>query len=163
MSITSTIINGLTRSYQDSVDAAVEIGEGLSEEEFWTKPYPYGNSIGHLVLHVTGNLSYYIGAVIAETGYVRDRPREFTEPNPPPKEEALRRLRDAVDIVVATLRSQTDESWSLLYTADNAPDIVDTRFDMFLRCATHFEHHVGEMVYMKREWRIEERGARESI
>jgi hypothetical protein len=36
-------------------------------------------SAGHLPLHLTGNLNYYIGAQIAATGYVRDRDREFTE------------------------------------------------------------------------------------
>ena len=34
----------------------------LSEEQFWRNPFPYGNDIGHLVLHLTGNLNYYIGA-----------------------------------------------------------------------------------------------------
>jgi len=60
-----------------------ELAAPLTEKQFWTKPYPYGNSFGHLVLHLTGNLNYYIGAQIANTGYVRDRAREFTEPNPP--------------------------------------------------------------------------------
>ena len=60
----------------------------LSNEQFWRKPYPYGNSIGHLVLHMTGNLNYYIGARVAETGYVRDRDREFTDKQPPAKESS---------------------------------------------------------------------------
>jgi len=33
----------------------------LSEEQFWIKPFAFGNSFGHLVLHLTGNLNYYIG------------------------------------------------------------------------------------------------------
>jgi len=44
----------------------------LSNEQFWRKPYPYGNSVGHLVLHMTGNLNYYIGARVAGTGYLRE-------------------------------------------------------------------------------------------
>jgi hypothetical protein len=51
------------------------------------------------VLHLTGNLNYYIGAQIANTGYVRDRPREFNEPAPPSKEEALKRFDEAVMMV----------------------------------------------------------------
>jgi len=39
-----------------------QVVDPLSNEQFWPKPYPYGNSIGHLVLHLTGNLNYYIGA-----------------------------------------------------------------------------------------------------
>ena len=49
-------------------------------ESLWEKPFPFGNSVGHLVLHLTGNLNHYIGAMIAGTGYVRDREKEFTDP-----------------------------------------------------------------------------------
>ena len=67
----------------------------LTEEQFWKNPFPYGNSVGHLVLHLTGNLNYYIGAQIAQTGYVRDRPREFAETKPPTKLEALSGFRQS--------------------------------------------------------------------
>ena len=39
----------------------------LSSDQLWRKPYSYGNSIGNLILHLTGNLNYYIGAQIAGT------------------------------------------------------------------------------------------------
>ena len=65
------------RHLADRVDKAAR---SVSEEQFWTKPFPFGNSIGHLVLHLTGNLNHYIGALIAGTGYVRHREHEFTDP-----------------------------------------------------------------------------------
>jgi hypothetical protein len=51
----------------------------ISTEQLWRKPYACGNSIGHLLLHLTGNLNHYIGAQIAKTGYVRNRPLEFSD------------------------------------------------------------------------------------
>ena len=51
----------------------------LTHEQFWHNPFAYGNSAGHLILHLTGNLNYYIGARVRETGYIRNRDREFTE------------------------------------------------------------------------------------
>jgi len=71
----------------------------FTNSQFWRKPFPFGNSFGHLVLYLTGNFNYYIGAQIANTGYVRDRPREFNEPAPPSKEEALKRFDEAVMMV----------------------------------------------------------------
>src|SRR4051794_11155991 len=68
----------------------------LSEAEFWDRPVDPGNSIGHLVLHLTGNLNHFIGAQLGGTGYVRDREREFTETNKLSKAEALACLDDAV-------------------------------------------------------------------
>src|SRR5947209_20547578 len=77
-------------------------------DKLYTKPFSYGNSIGHLVLHLTGNLNHYIGAGIAGTGYVRDRPREFADRAPPSPGELLEGFRSAVAMVVNTVRSLDD-------------------------------------------------------
>ncbi len=90
--LSNSIANGFIHACRDYVHRAHALSEKLSEEQFWTKPYPYGNSFGHLTLHLIGKLNYYIGAQIAGTGYVRDREREFSESAPPSKEEVLRRL-----------------------------------------------------------------------
>jgi hypothetical protein len=76
-----------------------EMAAPLSDEQFWAKPFPFGNSFGHLVLHLTGNLNYYIGAQIAGTGYVRDRPLEFSDATRPPKAEVLKKFDQAIEMV----------------------------------------------------------------
>ncbi|HEV2912888.1 MAG TPA: DinB family protein [Pyrinomonadaceae bacterium] len=149
--LSATVANGLINSYRDFARRVHELAENLSEEQFWTKPYPYGNSFGHLTLHLTGNLNYYIGTEIAGTGYVRDRESEFTEQATPSKEEALGRLDEAVELVIATLGRQTAETWSSEYEAKEAADFVKDRFSIFLRCAAHFHHHVGQMIYLEKE------------
>jgi uncharacterized damage-inducible protein DinB len=122
----------------------------LSDDQFWQNPYSYGNSVGHLVLHLTGNLSYYIGARIAETGYVRNRDLEFTESRRPAKAEVLHKLDDTIAMVIATIERQGEAGWTLPYAAEREPDAGD-RFTAFLRCATHFYHHVGQINYLCRE------------
>ncbi len=144
--LTETIAADLVARYTKLAGAVRDLAAPLSDEQFWTKPFPFGNSFGHLVLHLTGNLSYYIGAQIAETGYIRDRPREFSETARPPKEEALKKFDAAIEIVLRTIRSQSPEDWSKPYTATGA-DARD-RFDMVLQCATHLHHHVGQMMYL---------------
>src|SRR6266478_7015605 len=102
-----TMAAGFEARYKKLAGRVRELAGPLSDEQFWQKPFPYGNSFGHLVLHLTGNLNYYIGAQIAQTGYVRDRPREFNDPNPPSKEQALERFDAAVGMVVKTIRRQS--------------------------------------------------------
>ncbi len=147
----STIAGGLTARYQKLAGVLRELAAPLSEEQFWAKPFPFGNSFGHLVLHLTGNLNYYVGAQIAGTGYVRDRPREFSDPAPPSKAEALKKFDDAVAMVIQTIRNQSPEDWTKAYTATGA-DAKD-RFDMVLQCATHLHHHIGQMMYLGFEWK----------
>jgi hypothetical protein len=148
--LSNIITNGFIHTYRDFGVRVRTLSEKLSEEEFWTKPYPYGNSVGHLALHIIGNLNYYIGAQIAQTGYMRDRDREFTESAPPPKEEVLRRLDEVVELVVKTLEAQTTDSWGAEYSAKGW-DSLDNRFMAFLRCAAHFQHHIGQMIYLTNE------------
>lgn len=149
--VTTTIRSGFIKHFQEMLGKVHQWAEPLSEEQFWTNPYGYGNSYGHLVLHLTGNLNYYIGAQIAQTGYIRERDREFTDPQPPTKAEALQRLDDAVRMVIRTLEEQTTEDWSKPYSAVGAADIGN-RFNIVLRCASHLFHHLGQMIYLQREW-----------
>lgn len=122
----------------------------LTDEQFWHNPFAYGNSVGHLVLHLTGNLSYYIGARVASTGYVRNRDLEFTEAKRPSKAEVLRKFDEAVAMVVATIEKQKEDDWTVPYSAEREPDAKD-RFTVFLRCAVHLYHHVGQINYLSRE------------
>src|ERR1700758_5884761 len=108
----ATLSSALIDRYNLNAARVRELAAPLTSDQFWQKPYPYGNSFGHLVLHLTGNLNYYIGAQIANTGYVRDRAREFTEPNPPSKEEALKHLDHAVAMGIQTIRAQSPDAWS---------------------------------------------------
>src|SRR5579863_9744788 len=105
----STLAVALTDRYTRNAARVRELAAPLTNAQFWRKPHPYGNSFGHLVLHLTGNLNYYIGAQIANTGYIRDRPREFSDPDPPSKEEALRRFDEAVAMVIRTIKEQSTE------------------------------------------------------
>jgi hypothetical protein len=103
----STLSEVLADRYTQNAARVRELAVSLNNAQFWQKPFPFGNSYGHLVLHLTGNLNYYIGAQVAKTGYVRDRPREFNDPNPPSKQEALNKLDEAIAMVLATLRAQS--------------------------------------------------------
>src|SRR5947209_10367208 len=96
-------------------------------EKLYVKPFAYGNSIGHLVLHLTGNLSHYIGATIAGTGYVRNRPGEFTDVSPPSPADLLGQFHDAVELVWQTIRSLDDAAWQVV-VEDQQP--IQTRFGL---------------------------------
>lgn len=145
-----TLASVLTDRYNSNLARIRELATPLTEQQFWTKTYPYGNSFGHLVLHLTGNLSYYIGAQIANTRYVRDRPREFNDSNPPSKEAALQRFEDAVAMVIKTVRAQSADDWAEAYSAMGSN--CSSRLDMVVQCAAHMQHHIGQMIYLVYEW-----------
>ncbi len=148
--LTETLGVTLSSRYFNNLARVNELAASLTDEQFWQKPFPYGNSFGHLVLHLTGNLNYYIGAQIANTGYLRDRPREFADPNPPSKKEALELLHEAVVMVVKTIGDQSLEDWPKEYSGSGTNAM--NRLDMMLQCSAHMQHHIGQMIYIVYEW-----------
>jgi DinB superfamily len=151
MSLHPAVSSTFADRYMANATRVRELAVPLTNAQFWQKPFPYGNSFGHLVLHLTGNLNYYIGAQIANTGYVRDRPREFNDPNPPSKDEAFARFDEAVAMVLKTIRAQSPEDWSAEYSGTGTD--AKTRLDIVVICAAHMQHHIGQMIYLNYEWR----------
>lgn len=146
----SSVIQGSFSAYYRMIQTRVhELAEPLSDEQLWARPYPYGNSIGNLILHLTGNLSTYIGAQIGGTGYVRNRPIEFTDTGKP-KAEILRAFDQTIETVLATIAKQSDDDWSAPFFGQLEAE-SKTRFSAFLSCAAHAYHHVGQMIYLQRE------------
>ena len=120
--------------------------EPLTEEQFWKKPTEPGNSAGHLVLHLTGNLSHFVGAQLDKTGYIREREREFTETNVPPKETALAKLDDTVAMFRRVVEGLTAEQLTGPHPTE--------RLGLVLRALTHlvahFALHRGQISYIAR-------------
>lgn len=150
LELSSIVATTLASYYEEIRSKTHEWTAPVSTEQLWRKPYPYGNSIGHLLLHLTGNLNYYIGARIAGTGYVRDRDREFNDMTKRPKDQVLADFDRAIAMVVATVRSQSPEDWPAPFSAEREPHSKD-RFTAFFRCAAHAYHHVGQIIYLSKE------------
>lgn len=142
--------NDFSRYYQSRAEKLHALLAPLSDGQIWTRPYAYGNSIGHLVLHLTGNLSYYIGAQMANTGYQRNRELEFTEHGGKSKDQLLDEFDHAMATVLETISKQSTADWMASYTAKGLED-AGNRFTVFLRCAAHIDHHLAQMMYLCKE------------
>ena len=147
--LTATVNDSLAACYEKLSCKLHKWVDPLSETQFWRNPFPYGNDIGHLVLHLTGNLNYYIGAQIAQTGYIRDRDKEFSDQQPPGKAEALEKFDQAIGLIAATIRKQSFDDWSAPYSGRGV-DCTD-RFGIILDCAVHVDHHIGQIINLARE------------
>ena len=133
------------RYFEHLAERVEQIVRCVPAESLWTKPFPFGNSVGHLVLHLTGNLNHYIGAMIAGTGYVREREKEFTDPTHPSVDELLARFHEAVAMVVRTLHALDDEGFAVP-VEHQVP--IQSRLGLFLVCASHMNNHIGQMSYL---------------
>ncbi len=144
--LTQLTRTALIKEMEQLRDAVREIVEPLSEGDLWRKPIEPGNSVGHLILHLTGNLNHFVGAQLGATGYVRERGREFTEAHPPAKAAALAGL----DAAVATF-ARVVAGLSAERLAGPHPEVrFGTVLEALLHLTMHFALHRGQMSYIVR-------------
>jgi uncharacterized damage-inducible protein DinB len=127
-------------------DEVRQLAEPLTEKELWRKPLEPGNSVGHLILHLTGNLNHFVGACLGNTGYVREREREFTEANVPSKAALLAGL----DAAVATFRRVVGDLTPDELAAPHPDEHFGLVLNALTRLLTHFALHRGQMSYIVR-------------
>lgn len=118
------------------------------DEKLWKVQGDIKNSAGTLALHLTGNLKHFIGAMLGNTGYVRQRDNEFSDTNIP-KEQLLQGLSEAAAVVTQTLASLSDEKLSAIFPIEFAGRQVTT-FQMLLHITTHLNYHLGQVNYLRR-------------
>jgi hypothetical protein len=150
--VSELIKTSLIREMESQRDAVRDLAAPLDERQFWKKPVEPGNSFGHLVLHLTGNLSWFIGAQLGGTGYVREREREFTEANPPPKTEALARLDEAVAVFRRVVQGLSAEQLAAPHASERFGVVVNA----LVFVTAHFAVHRGQLSYIARLVRVDE-------
>lgn len=127
-------------------DQVRQLAEGLTDEQLWARPLEPGNSLGHLILHLTGNLSHFVGAHLGNTGYVREREREFTQTQHPPRAELLAGL----DAAVATFRKVVTGLTEKQLLGPHPEPRFGSVLQALVHLLNHFALHRGQMSYLVR-------------
>ncbi len=83
---------------RDLLKLITEIESYKDETYLWAVDRSVTNSAGNLCLHLIGNLNYFIGAEFGKTGYVRDRPLEFSDKDVP-REILIQKINDTISVV----------------------------------------------------------------
>jgi hypothetical protein len=118
------------------------------EEDLWVCPPGITNSGGTLVLHITGNLRHFIGAVLGGIAYARDREAEFTDLHIP-----LVDLETRIDFAAKAVAEVLDGMNADRLTQEYPLDIDGARMPtgMFLlRLVSHLAYHLGQINYHRR-------------
>ena len=118
------------------------------ETGLWLLAGEISNSAGTLTLHLVGNLQHFIGAVLGDSGYVRDRDAEFTAKNVP-RQNLLDAIDKASKIVSQTFTKLDPGILSEKYQSPVRPEPVTVHF-WLLHLISHFSYHLGQINYHRR-------------
>ena len=117
------------------------------DETVWWTVQGIANSAGTLVLHTCGNIQHFVGAVLGQTGYVRDREAEFSRRGVS-RAELIRELSRTIDVVNRTLRSLPAHVAETMYPIP--VEGINLRTDVFLmHLPTHLAFHLGQAGYVR--------------
>jgi hypothetical protein len=118
------------------------------EALIWATSPGISNSAGTLTLHVCGNLKHYVGAVLGNTGYVRDRDLEFSARDIP-RALLQSNLVETSEVVRTVLAGLPGQKLRAEY-----PDILGgprLPTDLFLfHLTAHLAFHLGQAGYLRR-------------
>ncbi|RXF70127.1 DinB family protein [Arcticibacter tournemirensis] len=119
-----------------------------SEDNIWIISKDILNSAGNLSLHLIGNLNAYIGAELGGTGYVRNRPNEFSLKNVP-RHELISKIERTIEMIDTVLPSLTEDQLKSEFPQIVSVGKVSTEY-FLVHLATHLNYHLGQINYHRR-------------
>ncbi len=125
-----------------------EIEMYKTEKNIWVLDKNISNTAGNLFLHLVGNLNTYIGAILGNSGYIRNREAEFTLKNIP-RQELLTKIMETINVVESGLARITEEDLEKEYPILVLPEKTSTEY-FLVHLAAHLSYHLGQINYHRR-------------
>jgi uncharacterized damage-inducible protein DinB len=132
----------LTSEFLPRIRAAVS---RMSEEDLWWRPNEASNSVGNLVLHLSGNVRQWIVSAVGGAEDVRRRQEEFEQRSPITTEALLDRLTRAVEDATEVIASLPPER--LLESVQVQGRTVSV-LEAIYHVVEHFSMHTGQILYV---------------
>ena len=131
--------------YLPKIERSLEL---LTDEQIWWRANPQSNSIGNLLLHLSGNVRQWIVCGIGEAADNRDRDSEFAQRDTIPREELLGGLKQTLKEADAAL-AKFDPGKLLERHSIQGCDL--TALAAIFHVVEHFSMHVGQIVYITKQ------------
>jgi uncharacterized damage-inducible protein DinB len=117
----------------------------LTDEQIWWRANPQSNSIGNLLLHLSGNVRQWIVCSLGGAPDERDRDSEFSERSIIPRDELLAPLKQTLSEADATL-AKFDPDKLLERRVIQGLDV--TALEAIFHVVEHFSMHTGQIIMM---------------
>jgi len=127
---------------------AEEIKLYPSEESMWRIADGITNSGGNLCLHLCGNLQHFVGTILGNTGYVRNREAEFSEKNIA-RQSLLEEIERTKQAIANTLPTLQHDQLHANYPVDVFGKPMTTIY-FLLHLSAHLGYHLGQVNYHRR-------------
>ena len=132
----------LTNEYLPKIERCLE---QLANEQVWWRANDKSNSIGNLILHISGNARQWIVSGLGGEQDNRRRDAEFAERRLLPREELLAHLKKAVSDIDRTLEHFDT---TRLLDQFQIQGTTTTAVAAILHVTEHFSMHTGQIILL---------------
>ncbi len=147
----STFLAEARRQLDGCVEKIHHCAGQLDDAGLWWRPGEERNSIGNLLLHLSGNLGQRFGAIIGGDPDRRDRPAEFAERGPIPGAELLARFDAAIGRAREVLDGLDPAEVGAARSYPTSHGVVEsTVLGVVVRSLLHLAAHTQEIIAMTR-------------
>lgn len=141
--------NSLIELFNRDIDRLkTEISAYNNEETLWKIDKNITNSGGNLALHLIGNLNHFIGAVLGNSGYLRQRDNEFNDKHIPRK-QLLEELDQVKIMLKKTISTLKDIDFNKTYPVNIRKEGMTTQ-QFLIHLYGHLNYHLGQINYHRR-------------
>jgi len=119
------------------------------DEQLWQVREGINNSGGNLCLHLTGSLQHFIGSVLGDSGYVRNRDAEFRLKNVP-RSKLLEDIDITRNVVTDTLEQLSKNDLQKDYPLPVLDEEKTNTSYFLLHLLNHLNYHIGQINYHRR-------------
>jgi hypothetical protein len=113
------------------------------DQQVWHIPVGAVNSAGTLVVHCCGNLRHFVGQVLGQSGYIRDRDNEFAVRDLP-RANLLQLIAETVDDINHVLDNfsskRLNDPFPILFAS-----VQLSVGQALIHLATHLAYHLGQV------------------
>lgn len=130
---------------QDYLPRIERVIAPLTIDQIWWRPNEASNSIGNLMLHLSGNVRQWIVGGVGKQDMTRDRDLEFSNREQIGVEELVTRLRAAVNDACAVIEGVSDDQ---LAEPRQVQRFDTTVFGAIYHVVEHFAMHTGQIILL---------------
>lgn len=143
------MIQDITSLFERDLNKLMEeINLFKNENDIWKIKDGITNSAGNLTLHLIGNLNHFIGATLGNTGYARERDKEFSLKNIS-RVKLIDDIKNTQKVIKDTLPRLSSDDLSKDFPVAIG-NFTSSTSVILIYLLAHFNYHLGQINYLRR-------------
>lgn len=116
----------------------------LTEEDVWKRPNEHSNSVGNLLLHLSGNIRQWVISSLGDIEDKRERDKEFSTDGGYSKSEMAAKLFSTIDEAKKIIQNISEEE---IFKKRKVQGYSYSGISIIIHITEHYSYHTGQIIF----------------